>query len=84
MTPMLLSGALVADELPENVRPGWTALIIVFIMGVALALLMWSMVRQFRKVNFDEDGDDESVAGQGDTNGVEQRDEERESNGSAH
>lgn len=79
MTPMLLSGALVADELPENVRPGWTALVIVFAMGVALALLMWSMVRQFRKVDFEEKPDEPE-----DSDAAQEPSDEHEINGSPH
>lgn len=72
---VLLADTPTADE----VKPGWVALLIVFLMGVALALLMWSMVRQFRKVDFPEDTD-ESPDGASEVAG---RDDEHETNGSA-
>lgn len=83
---MQLHVGLAAEPLPENVRPGWIALVIVLAMGVALALLMWSMVRQFRKVDFDE-GDDpdprdgsEAPAADDDADGAG---DDRETNGSS-
>lgn len=63
----------------DEVKPGWVALLIVFAMGVALALLMWSMVRQFRKVDFEEDPD-----GRSDSTEVSlDHDGEHETNGSS-
>lgn len=40
---------------PDIVRPGWGALGLVVLLGVILALLLWSFTRQLKKVRFDED-----------------------------
>lgn len=47
---------------PSVVRPGWTPLIITILLGAAIAVLMWSMRRQMRKIQVprrDELGDAE-------------------------
>ncbi|WP_185996406.1 hypothetical protein [Nocardioides campestrisoli] len=36
---------------PEDVKAGWTALLLWLGMAVAVALLGWSLVRQLRKTN---------------------------------
>ncbi|UPK74174.1 hypothetical protein MU582_17290 [Nocardioidaceae bacterium SCSIO 66511] len=65
----------------DEVKPGWVALVIVLLMGIALAGLMWSMIRQFRKVDFEEEPDrpDDSAA---DDDAVEPTDQ-RETNGTS-
>lgn len=57
MTATQLYIVLADDPTADDVKPGWIALVIVLAMAVALALLMRSMVKQFRKVDFDEDAD---------------------------
>ena len=42
---------------PDVVKPGWGALGLVVLLGIVLALLMWSFVRQLRKVRFTEEPD---------------------------
>lgn len=76
MTATLLYVPLAAAPTADEVKPGWVALLIVLAMGVALALLMRSMVKQFRKVDFEEDPErpDEDATGSGPT---------REQNGSS-
>jgi hypothetical protein len=44
---------------PAKVKPGWLALVILLLMGLATYLLWRSMNRQLKKVNFD-DGVDRS------------------------
>ena len=39
---------------PQKVKPGWLALVIVLLMGLATYLLWRSMNRQLKKVNFDD------------------------------
>ncbi|MGZ8738520.1 MAG: hypothetical protein ACXWW7_15245 [Nocardioides sp.] len=40
---------------PEDAKAGWTALIVFLLLGVALALLMFSMVKQLRKAQAAKD-----------------------------
>jgi hypothetical protein len=40
---------------PSEVKPGWIALLIVVLLGIATALLWLSMRRQINKIHFDED-----------------------------
>lgn len=52
--------ALLADSTPRYldpnvVRPGWLALGIVALLGVALVLLLWNFSKQLKKVTFTED-----------------------------
>jgi hypothetical protein len=49
-----MSGSLLTTLLdvdPNLVRPGWTPLIVIVLLGIALVLLFLSMRRQFRKLN---------------------------------
>ena len=48
----------VLDLDPNVVKPGWTALIITILLAFALVLLYFSMRRQFRKINIDDDETD--------------------------
>ena len=80
---ILLADTPTADE----VKPGWIALLIVFLMGVALFFLMWSMIKQFRKIDFEDDepGDSGGEAS-GNTDvagGARGHDDEHETNGSS-
>ena len=43
---------------PNVVKPGWTALIITILLALALVLLYFSMRKQFRKINIDDDETD--------------------------
>jgi hypothetical protein len=47
---------------PADVKPGWLALVIVLLMGLATFLLWRSMNHQLNKVDFD-DGTDREGAG---------------------
>ncbi len=40
---------------PNSVRPGWVALLIVLALGAATVLLMRSMGKQLKKIDFDSD-----------------------------
>jgi hypothetical protein len=42
------------DVDPSVVRPGWTALVVVLLLAVAMVFLFLSMRRQFRKINIKE------------------------------
>ncbi|MGH3423351.1 MAG: hypothetical protein ACRDO8_01405 [Nocardioidaceae bacterium] len=42
---------------PEDVKPGWTAFIVVVLLGVALAFLLRSFTKQLKKVDFEEKND---------------------------
>lgn len=80
---------LLASDQPtaDEVKPGWLALVIVLAMGVALALLMWSMVRQFRKVTFTEDTNSDaepSADSDADADSATEQHDEHETNGSPH
>ena len=44
---------------PNVVKPGWTALIVIVLLAVALVFLYLSMRRQFRKINIPPDGSDD-------------------------
>ena len=59
MNALLVAGTLLAQGPraplePEDVKPGWVALVIVLLMAVATYLLWRSMNRQLKKVNFDD------------------------------
>jgi hypothetical protein len=43
---------------PNVVKPGWIALIITILLAFALVLLYFSMRKQFRKINIDDDETD--------------------------
>ena len=36
---------------PNTVRPGWTALVVVLLLAVAMVFLFLSMRKQFRKIS---------------------------------
>jgi hypothetical protein len=44
---------------PGSVRPGWIALLIVLGLGVATFLLWRNMGKQMRKINFEEEPDED-------------------------
>lgn len=47
----LSDGAPRKSPEPEDVKAGWTALLLWLGMAVAVALLGWSLIRQLRKTN---------------------------------
>ena len=47
---------------PENVRPGWTAMLVVFLLIGALALLMRSFSKHARKAREPWPGDEDDSA----------------------
>jgi protein-S-isoprenylcysteine O-methyltransferase Ste14 len=53
---------LALDVDPSIVKPGWTALIVVLLLAAAMALLFWSMRRQFRKINVADDATEQPDA----------------------
>ncbi len=55
MNALVLAQAVLASAPdPADVKPGWLALVIVLLMGLATYLLWRSMNRQLDKVDFDE------------------------------
>ena len=46
---------LAMDVDPSIVRPGWTPLIVVLLLGAAMVLLFLSMRRQFRKIKIGDE-----------------------------
>jgi hypothetical protein len=54
MKALLLAAQVSAAVDPEKVKPGWVALVIVLLMGLATFLLWRSMNRQLKKVDFDD------------------------------
>ena len=56
---MIATTSLLTAEIdPNSVRPGWVALLIVLALGAATALLVRSMGKQLKKIDFDGDGAD--------------------------
>jgi hypothetical protein len=51
---------ILLDVDPSAVRPGWTALIVVLLLAVAMVFLYLSMRKQFRKIRTPDDVADES------------------------
>jgi hypothetical protein len=48
---------------PNVVKPGWTALVVVLLLAVAMVFLFLSMRKQFRKISIPrEETDDEPAA----------------------
>jgi hypothetical protein len=41
---------------PSVIKPGWTPLIIIILLAVAMVFLYFSMRRQFRKIRVAQDG----------------------------
>ena len=54
---------ILLDVDPNLVKPGWTALVVVLLLGVAMVFLYLSMRKQFRKIRVSEDeaADDEAL-----------------------
>jgi hypothetical protein len=46
---------ILLDVDPSAVRPGWTALIVVLLLAVAMVFLYLSMRKQFRKIRTPDD-----------------------------
>ena len=51
---------ILLDVDPNVVKPGWTALIVVLLLAVAMVFLYLSMRKQFRKIRTPDDIADES------------------------
>jgi divalent metal cation (Fe/Co/Zn/Cd) transporter len=51
---------ILLDVDPSVVKPGWTALIVVLLLAVAMVFLYLSMRKQFRKIRTPDDVADES------------------------
>jgi hypothetical protein len=53
---------ILLDVDPNVVKPGWTPLLIVILLGIAMVFLYLSMRKQFRKIRVleDEASDDEA------------------------
>jgi hypothetical protein len=52
---------LVALDLdPSVIKPGWTPLIIILLLALAMVFLFLSMRRQFRKIRAAQDAEQES------------------------
>jgi hypothetical protein len=64
LTAAAVHGPTVLAVDPAKVKPGWLALVIILLMGLATYLLWRSMNRQLKKVDFD-DGVDRSKDGPG-------------------
>jgi hypothetical protein len=54
MNALLVAAEVSAAVDPAKVKPGWIALVIVLLMGLATFLLWRSMNRQLKKVDFDD------------------------------
>ncbi len=50
-----LAGQLQEGPEPEDVKAGWTALVVFLLLGAAVAFLMFSMVKQLRKAQAAKD-----------------------------
>jgi hypothetical protein len=46
---------ILLDVDPNVVKPGWTALVVVLLLGIAMVFLYLSMRKQFRKIRAAED-----------------------------
>jgi len=46
---------ILLDVDPNVVKPGWTAFVVVLLLGIALVFLYLSMRKQFRKIRVPED-----------------------------
>jgi protein-S-isoprenylcysteine O-methyltransferase Ste14 len=46
---------ILLDVDPNVVKPGWAALIVVLLLGIAMVFLYLSMRKQFRKIRVPED-----------------------------
>ncbi len=62
LTAAATHGPTVLAVDPAKVKPGWLALVIILLLGLAIYVLWRSMNRQLKKVDFD-DGVDRSKAG---------------------
>ena len=51
---------ILLDVDPKVVKPGWSALIVVLLLAVAMVFLYLSMRKQFRKIRTPDDVADES------------------------
>jgi hypothetical protein len=52
---------ILLDVDPNIVRPGWTPLFVVLLLGAAMVFLYFSMRKQFRKIRTPDDVADEAT-----------------------
>jgi hypothetical protein len=51
---------ILLDVDPSSVRPGWTALVVVLLLAIAMVFLYLSMRKQFRKIHIPDDAADQA------------------------
>jgi hypothetical protein len=51
---------ILLDVDPNIVRPGWTPLFVVLLLGAAMVFLYFSMRKQFRKIRIPDDAEDQA------------------------
>jgi hypothetical protein len=51
---------ILLDVDPNIVKPGWTPLLVVLLLAVALVFLYLSMRKQFRKIRIPDDAEDQA------------------------
>jgi hypothetical protein len=56
---------------PNLVRPGWTPLVVVVLLGIALFFLGRSMMKQFRKIDVPADHDPNATTDTDEAGGVD-------------
>jgi hypothetical protein len=54
-------GMILLDVDPNVVKPGWTPLFIVLLLGIVMVFLYLSMRKQFRKIHLPEDEESDSA-----------------------
>jgi hypothetical protein len=54
-------GMILLDVDPNVVKPGWTPLFIVLLLGVVMVFLYLSMRKQFRKIHLPEDEESDNA-----------------------
>ncbi|HEX3197890.1 MAG TPA: hypothetical protein VHR39_10100 [Propionibacteriaceae bacterium] len=52
---------ILLDVDPNVVKPGWTPLLVVILLGVAMVFLYLSMRKQFRKIHVPDDDTSDDV-----------------------
>jgi hypothetical protein len=52
---------ILLDVDPNVVKPGWTAFLVVILLGIAMVFLYLSMRKQFRKIRTPDDETSEST-----------------------
>ena len=52
---------ILLDVDPNVVKPGWTAFIVVLLLGIAMVFLYLSMRKQFRKIHTPDDDESDNA-----------------------